>query len=174
MKLSWFNTSVGTHKLYLAYEYVQYKVMQDIREKNWEIVDQTQTTRYASRFEVLLYVPAFTQKIFYYVHTVPSTKGLRNDVWIGADCMCDCVRKIMSFLSNPDKFDWVWGQIIVWAISGVSFILSQALSYKILILLPVNQNSGHSIAVSVHGDEQGIVSKVHGAGISLHRNWGDR
>ena len=32
MKLSWFNTSVGTHELYLAYEYVQYKAMQDIRE----------------------------------------------------------------------------------------------------------------------------------------------
>ena len=32
MKLSYFNTSVGTHKLYLAYEYVQYKAMQDIRE----------------------------------------------------------------------------------------------------------------------------------------------
>ena len=32
MKLSWFNTSAGTHKLYLAYEYVQYKSMQDIRE----------------------------------------------------------------------------------------------------------------------------------------------
>ena len=32
MKLSWFNTSVSTHKPYLAYEYVQYKVMQDIRE----------------------------------------------------------------------------------------------------------------------------------------------
>ena len=32
MKLSWFNISMGTHKLYLAYEYVQYKAMQDIRE----------------------------------------------------------------------------------------------------------------------------------------------
>ena len=32
MKLSWFNTSMGTHKLHLAYEYVQYKVMQNIRE----------------------------------------------------------------------------------------------------------------------------------------------
>ena len=32
MTLSWFNTSIGTHKLYLAYEYVQHKVMQDIRE----------------------------------------------------------------------------------------------------------------------------------------------
>jgi len=32
MMLSWFNTSVGTHKLYLAYEYVQYKAIKDIRE----------------------------------------------------------------------------------------------------------------------------------------------
>ena len=32
MKFSWFNTSMGTGKQYLAYEYVQYKVMQDIRE----------------------------------------------------------------------------------------------------------------------------------------------
>jgi len=32
MKLSWFNTSMGTHKLYQAYEYEQYEVMQDIRE----------------------------------------------------------------------------------------------------------------------------------------------
>ena len=32
MKLSWFNTSVGIHKLYLAYEYMQYKAMQEIRE----------------------------------------------------------------------------------------------------------------------------------------------
>ena len=39
-----------------------------------------QTPRYVSRFEPLLYVPAFTQKDFHYVHTVPSTKGspLRN------------------------------------------------------------------------------------------------
>ena len=32
MKLSWFNTSMGTHKICLAYEYVLYKAMQDIRE----------------------------------------------------------------------------------------------------------------------------------------------
>ena len=32
MKLSWFNKSVGIYKLYLAYENVQYKIMQDIRE----------------------------------------------------------------------------------------------------------------------------------------------
>jgi len=38
-------------------------------------VDQTQTTRYVSRFELLLYVPAFTQKDFHYFHTGPSTKG---------------------------------------------------------------------------------------------------
>ena len=29
--LSWLNTSVGTHKLYLAYEYEQYKTMRDIK-----------------------------------------------------------------------------------------------------------------------------------------------
>ena len=34
MKLSWFNTSMGT-QLYLAYEYVQYKSMQDVREKEF-------------------------------------------------------------------------------------------------------------------------------------------
>ena len=32
MKLSWFNTSMATHKVYLANEFVQYKAMQDIRE----------------------------------------------------------------------------------------------------------------------------------------------
>ena len=71
---------MGTHKQYLAYEYVQYKVKQDIREIGLKIVDQTQTTRYVSRLEPLLYVSAFTQKDFHYVHTGPSTKRppLRN------------------------------------------------------------------------------------------------
>ena len=49
--------------------------MQDIREIELEIVDQTQITRYVSRFEPLLYVPALTQKDFHYVHTGPPTKG---------------------------------------------------------------------------------------------------
>ena len=41
---------------------------------------QTQIPRYILRFESLLYVPAFTQKDFHYVHTGPSTKRppLRN------------------------------------------------------------------------------------------------
>jgi len=74
MKLSWFNTSVGTYKLCLAYEYMQYKSMQDIREI--ELRDNgSNATRYILRFEPLLYVLAFTQKDFYYVHTGPSTKG---------------------------------------------------------------------------------------------------
>ena len=38
-------------------------------------MDQTQITRYVLRFEQLLYVPAFTQKDFYYVYTGPSTNG---------------------------------------------------------------------------------------------------
>ena len=43
-------------------------------------MDQTQTPRFVLRFEPLLYVPAFTQKDFYYVHTGPFTKRppLRN------------------------------------------------------------------------------------------------
>ena len=43
-------------------------------------MDQTKITRYVSGFEPLLYVPAFTQKDFHYVHIGPSTKGppLRN------------------------------------------------------------------------------------------------
>ena len=38
-------------------------------------MDQTQTPRYVSRFEPLLYVPAFTQKDFHYVPQRASTKG---------------------------------------------------------------------------------------------------
>ena len=41
--------------------------------ESWEIVNQTQTPKYVSRFELLLYVPAFTQKIFHYVHTHKGT-----------------------------------------------------------------------------------------------------
>ena len=51
MKLSWFNTSMGTHKKYLAYEYVQYKVMQDIREIEFREKNQKQTQGYVSSFE---------------------------------------------------------------------------------------------------------------------------
>jgi len=34
-----------------------------------------QTPRYVLRFEPLVYVPAFTQKDFHYVHTGPPTRG---------------------------------------------------------------------------------------------------
>ena len=74
MKLTWFNTSVST-QLYLAYEYMQYKVMQDIREIKLRDNGLNAKTVYVLRFEPLLYVPAFTQKDFHYVHTGPSTKG---------------------------------------------------------------------------------------------------
>ena len=52
--------------------------MQDIREREREreIVDQSQTQRYVSRFKPLLYVPAFSQKDFYYmVHIRLPTQG---------------------------------------------------------------------------------------------------
>ena len=54
--------------------------MQDIREReSLEIVDQTQTLRYVSRFESLLYVPTYTQKDFHYVHTGSPTKGTSTE-----------------------------------------------------------------------------------------------
>jgi len=79
MKLSWFNTSMA-HKQTQAYIwYEQYDAMHKIRE-SLEIVDQTQTPRYVSRFEPLLYVPAFTQKDFHYsVHTGLPTQGTSTE-----------------------------------------------------------------------------------------------
>ena len=38
-------------------------------------MDQTQTPKYVSRFEPLLYVPAFTQKDFHYVYTGPPSRN---------------------------------------------------------------------------------------------------
>ena len=38
-----------------------------------------QTQGYVSRFEPLLYVPAFTQKDFHYVHTGPPTQGTSTE-----------------------------------------------------------------------------------------------
>ena len=68
------------HKLYLAYEYEQYKAMQDIIEI--ELRDSGSNTKTKICFEVraLFYVFTFTQKDFRYVHIGPSTKGppLRN------------------------------------------------------------------------------------------------
>ena len=43
-------------------------------------MDQSQTQRYVSRFEPLLYVPAFTQKDFHYiVHTGLPTQGTSTE-----------------------------------------------------------------------------------------------
>jgi len=81
MKLSWFNTSMA-HKQTQAYIwYEQYDSMHNIREReSLEIVDQTQTSRYVSRFEALLYVPAFIQKDFHYiVHTGLPTQGTSTE-----------------------------------------------------------------------------------------------
>jgi len=81
MKLSWFNTSMGTHKLYLAYEYVQYKAMQDTREKEYR--DSRSNVNNNICFEVriaALHPRLHTEGFPLYVHTGPSTKGppLRN------------------------------------------------------------------------------------------------
>ena len=55
--------------------------MHNEREReSLEIVDQTQTLKYVSRFEPLLYVPTFTQKDFHYsVHTGLPTQGTSTE-----------------------------------------------------------------------------------------------
>ena len=55
--------------------------MQDIKERVEKEEDgQTQAQGHVSRFEPPLYIPAFLQKDFHYVHQEPTTKGspLRN------------------------------------------------------------------------------------------------
>ena len=54
----------------------QYKVN---KRKSLNIVDQSQTLRYVSRFEPLLYVPAFTLEDFHYVHTGLPTQGTSTE-----------------------------------------------------------------------------------------------
>ena len=74
MKLSWFNTC-EVHKQYQAYMYDMNNTKQckvQYKRESVEIVDQSQTPRYVSRFGPLLYVPAFTQKDFHYA----STQGI--------------------------------------------------------------------------------------------------
>ena len=53
-----------TKHVYISNE-KQCKIYSRVRE----LEDQTQTPGYVSRFEPLLYVQAFTQKDFLYVHT---------------------------------------------------------------------------------------------------------
>jgi len=50
---------------------IRYKESRELRDREIQI----QIQGYVSRFEPLLYVPAFTQKDFHYVHQGPSTKG---------------------------------------------------------------------------------------------------
>ena len=52
------------------------------KRESLEIVDQTQTPRYVSRFESLLHVPAFTQKDFHYIHTGPPTQGTSTEEFV--------------------------------------------------------------------------------------------
>ena len=56
--------------------------MLKVIERELETMDQMQTTRFVSRFEPLLYVPAFTQKDFHYVHTGPPTKRTSTEEFV--------------------------------------------------------------------------------------------
>ena len=86
LKLSWFNTSVGTHKLYLAYEYVQYKAMQDIREI--ELRDSGSNANNKIYFEVRATAPCFRLHIERFslcphrtFHKGTSTEKLQLYTW---------------------------------------------------------------------------------------------
>ena len=67
-----------TQKISSMYDWtsnVRYK-----RERELEIVDQSQTIRYVSRVEPLLYVPTFTQKDFHYISTQdPPIQGTSTE-----------------------------------------------------------------------------------------------
>jgi len=67
MKLSWLDTSeahINNTSIYMIWQYdAMLKVIE--KERELESMDQTQTPRFVSRFEPLLYVPAFTQKDFH-------------------------------------------------------------------------------------------------------------
>ena len=70
----------------------------------------------------------------------------------------------VSFLSNPYKFDWVWGQI-AWAISDVLYLVHGS-SVQDDAAPTVDQDSGDLATADMHCDDQGVVvRKVHGAGI---------
>ena len=74
MRLSWFNTSMGTHKQYQAYEYEQYKVMKDMREIEFRDSESNANNKIcfevrATALRSCLHTEGF------YVHIGPSTKG---------------------------------------------------------------------------------------------------
>ena len=64
-ELSWFNTSMGTHKLYIAYEYVQYKAMQDVREIELRDSGSNINTKICFEARATALLLAFTQKNFH-------------------------------------------------------------------------------------------------------------
>ena len=80
MKLSWFNTSVGTHKLYLAYEYEQYKVMQDIREIEFRDSGSNANTEICFEVRATALRPRLhTEGFPLYVHIGPPTQGTSTE-----------------------------------------------------------------------------------------------
>ena len=67
MKLSWLDTNEAHTNNTSMYMIWQYESMHKIRERERELekVDQTQTSRYVSRFERTALRPAFIQKDFH-------------------------------------------------------------------------------------------------------------
>ena len=70
MRLSWFSTSMGTYKLYLAYEYEQYKLMQDIREIEFTDSGSNANTKICFEVRATALRPRLhTEGFSLYVHT---------------------------------------------------------------------------------------------------------
>ena len=59
--------------------YEHYKAMQDIREIKFRDSGSYTNTKICFKARALLYVSAFTQKNFHYIHTGPPTKGTSTE-----------------------------------------------------------------------------------------------
>ena len=69
------NTQVCAHKQYQANIDITMIAMRDIKSRELRETDPNTNTMICFEVEPPLYVPAFTQKDFHYIHQGPSTKG---------------------------------------------------------------------------------------------------
>ena len=78
MKLSWLNTSEAHTNKPSIYMIWKYDAKLKIIKRELESMDQSLTHGYVSRFEPLLYVPAFTQKDFQSTNLSTQDSHTRN------------------------------------------------------------------------------------------------
>ena len=68
------STQVWTHKVYLGNEYVEYKVMQDIREIEFRDSGSNANIRICFEVRATALHPRHHTEDFHYVHTGPPTQ----------------------------------------------------------------------------------------------------